>query len=427
MKMNNSETIQEQLHRAIAIAPEIKSILVKLAKRIECKHGMTGRMKLGNRLSEKLKSALLIIFPNTALDFRINDDVVLRIDRIVTSDDEADYWISALRNTLRSIDPQNDNENVIAVPELRRIINRGRLLYADLNPCWQAIENKPEEYIRIMRSKRLDEAQNELFTIAETVRWLRTDHDPLGLMDLSARFFNDSKVLKTRVSLLKLLQNWLMLLRNDEIDVTETEILRESVLADHGVIDNVTSSKVTLFGPLKYIKHGKIYDWPACLYEIGESATLSWDNLHGIEQIILPENTTVISCENETPFNQLIREYHTDLIIYTAGYPNSTVQRLLRLLADSAVKIQHWGDTDLDGLIIASILHKISPLRLWRCNIDELYKQQDRLLRLTAPQKARAETYLANHPDFPFMDELQITLQYGWLEQESWLPINDVD
>ena len=385
------------------------------------------KLGLGNRLSEKLKSALLIIFPNTALDFRINDDVVLRIDRIVTSDDEADYWISALRNTLRSIDPQNDNENVIAVPELRRIINRGRLLYADLNPCWQAIENKPEEYIRIMRSKRLDEAQNELFTIAETVRWLRTDHDPLGLMDLSARFFNDSKVLKTRVSLLKLLQNWLMLLRNDEIDVTETEILRESVLADHGVIDNVTSSKVTLFGPLKYIKHGKIYDWPACLYEIGESATLSWDNLHGIEQIILPENTTVISCENETPFNQLIREYHTDLIIYTAGYPNSTVQRLLRLLADSAVKIQHWGDTDLDGLIIASILHKISPLRLWRCNIDELYKQQDRLLRLTAPQKARAETYLANHPDFPFMDELQITLQYGWLEQESWLPINDVD
>ena len=218
-----------------------------------------------------------------------------------------------------------------------------------------------------------------------------------------------------------------MLLRNDETDTVETEILRESVLADYGVIENVTSSKVTLFGPMKYIKHEKIHDWPACLFEIGESATLSWDNLRDIDQIILPDNSTVVSCENETPFNQLIREHHKDLIIYTAGYPNSAVQRLIRLLADSAVKIQHWGDTDLDGLIIASILKKISPLKLWRCNIDELLKQKERLLRLTTSQKARAEKYLADHPDFPFMDELQFTLQHGWLEQESWLHVNHVD
>ena len=153
--------------------------------------------------------------------------------------------------------------------------------------------------------------------------------------------------------------------------------------------------------------------------------TLSWDNLRDIERVLLPENTIIITCENETPFNQLIRENHPGLIIYTAGYPNSAVQRLIRLLDDSKVKIQHRGDSDLDGLIIASILHKISPLRLWRCNIDDLQKQNDRLLLMTAPQKARSEAYLTSHSDFPFKDELQFTLQFGWLEQESWHPIND--
>ncbi|MDP8237496.1 MAG: DUF2399 domain-containing protein [Candidatus Hatepunaea meridiana] len=425
--MNNAESMQRQFQRAIATAPGIMSILVKLTKRIERNHGLKGRMKLGNRLSEELKSALLMILPNVALDFRITDDVILRIDRIVTSDEEADDWVSALQNTLRYYDPQNENDNILTAPDLRKITDRGRLLFSDLNSCWQAIDNKPEEYIRLMCSKKVDKAQDELFTIAETVRWLRSDHNPIGLMDLSARFFNDSKLLKTRNSLVKLLQDWLILLRNGDADASDNENLSESVLAEYGVFENVTSSKVTLFGPLKYIKRGKIHDWPASLSEIGESATLSWDNLRDIEQIILPENSAVVSCENETPFNQLIREHYTGLIIYTAGYPNTAVQLLFQLLADSTVKIQHWGDSDLDGLIIASILHKISPLILWRCNIDELYKQQDRLLRLTASQKARTETYLANHTDFPFLDELQFTLQFGWLEQESWLPINDVD
>lgn len=422
MKMNNSKTMQEQLQQVIAVAPEIQPLLMKLSKRIERNHGLTGRMKLGSRLSENVRSALLMIFPNAALSFCINDDVILRIYRIVNSNDEADDWISAFQTALRSIAPQNDKDDGLTAPELRKIVDRGRLLYFDLNSCWHSIEENPEEYLRLMRSKKMEEAQDEIFTIAEAVRWLRSDHEPIGLMDLSARFFNDSKVLKTRSSLVKLLQDWLMLLRNDEIDVTETEILRESVLADHGVFDNVTSSKVTLFGPLKYIKHGEIHDWPASLFEIGESATLSWDNLQGIEQIILPENSIVISCENETPFNQLIRECHTDLIIYTAGYPNSAVRRMFRLLAESTVKIQHWGDSDLDGLIIASILHKISPLILWRCGIDELHRQKDRLIPLTASQKARAERYLSNHSDFLFKDELQFTLQYGWLEQESWIP-----
>ncbi|MDP8287490.1 MAG: DUF2220 family protein [Candidatus Electryonea clarkiae] len=414
--------IQDQLLKASAKNTKLKVLLVKLAQRIERIQGLTGRMKLGHDLPNDLKSALLSVFPNSAIETKVNDDVILRIDRIADSDVDERSWISALQHIRRSSVADEGDENKLTVAELRKIIGRGRLLYPDLSNCWQAADKNPKEYLRIIHSKDAEQAQEELFAIAKAVQLLSSDHDPIGLMDLSARFLKDSKALKTRSSLIKLLQDWLILVRYGDTDVEDIDDLRKSVLTDFGVFENVTSSKVTLFGPLKYVKQGKTFDWPVCLYKAGESATLSWDNLRDIERVILPENTVIITCENETPFNQLIRENHSGLIIYTAGYPNSAVQRLLRLFSISAVKIQHWGDSDLDGLIIASTLNKIIPLALWRCNIEELRRHQRRFLPLTTFQKSRAETYLANHSDFPFKEELQFTLQNGWLEQESWLP-----
>lgn len=176
---------------------------------------------------------------------------------------------------------------------------------------------------------------------------------------------------------------------------------------------------MTLFGPLAYVKGGERFDWVAQLHARGETATLSWDNLHGIDALVLPADTPVITCENETPFNALIREGFPALYIYTAGYPNTAVTRLLHLLpAETA--IQHWGDTDLDGLRIAAMLHQIRPVRLWRCDLAEVQRHLTDLRLLKPAPQEKAERYLAQHLDFPFKDELVFTLAHGWLEQECW-------
>ena len=200
-----------------------------------------------------------------------------------------------------------------------------------------------------------------------------------------------------------------------------------TILSEHGVFNNATGSKVTVFGPLVYVKHGEMYDWIARLHAAGESATLSWDNLRDIEKIELPLDTEIITCENETPFNHLIRERHPGLIVYTAGYPNSAVNRLIRLLPPENGPIRHWGDSDFDGFLIASMLHEIRPVRLWRCDLATLHRCCDKMRAMDDGQRSRAEALLEQRPDFVFGEELQFSMHNGWLEQESWIPNTQTD
>lgn len=257
--------------------------------------------------------------------------------------------------------------------------------------------------------------QQEYFQLAAAVRFMLTDHEPLGMADFSARCFNDSKALKSTPSLARRLAEWLLTLRDEEM----TDETRRRVWAEYGVVENATAIKVTLRGPLVYYKRAERFDWIARLHARGETATLSWDNLRGIDAIALPDNTPVITCENETPFGALLREGIPGLLIYTAGYPNSAVCRLLHLLP-AQTTILHWGDSDLDGLRIAALLHRIHSVQLWRCNLTELQRHHTAFLPLSPDRRQKAVEYLANHPDFPFADELAFTIAHGWLEQERW-------
>jgi hypothetical protein len=130
----------------------------------------------------------------------------------------------------------------------------------------------------------------------------------------------------------------------------------------------------------------------------------------------------LISCENEAPFSRLIREKSTDCLLFTSGFPNSAVHKLYALLAPRARDCLHWGDTDPNGLYIASLLFAIHPLSLYRCDLATIKRHTGHLLPLTARQRERAQTILNTMEAFPFPDELACTLASGWMEQEIWQP-----
>jgi hypothetical protein len=160
------------------------------------------------------------------------------------------------------------------------------------------------------------------------------------------------------------------------------------------------------------------------LWNMGEAALLSLENLDAIEKIELPDDCTIYTCENESPFANMVRKRHPGLVIYTQGFPNTAVCRLYRVLAIQHPdnKRLHWGDTDLAGLQIASILHVIASLQLWRFALGDVAQRRESLIPLDEQTNMRINQVLASAKEFPFRENLQFTSLHGWLEQERFEP-----
>lgn len=392
--------------------PEIKDILHKLAVHIAKNRVLKGRVKLGENFTSSTINGLLSLFPNSAIDFK-NKAVYIKLNKINIASEDESSWIIALCDSCGINLKTHDNIKNDALTESALLIDRCRLEFPDLLPIWDS-ENIPE-LSAMIKNRTATIVQNEYFQLANIIKFLLSDHEPLGMADLSARFFADSKVLKTTPQIVRKLADWLLILRDEEINDNS----RRQIWSDYNVTENTTAIKVTLFGPLIYYKNSECFDWIKKLYLQGETATLSWDNLRGIDSLVLPGDVPVYTCENETPFNMLVREKNNGLYIYSAGYPNSAVCKVLHLLPENTI-IQHWGDSDFDGLRIATIINKIRQVKLWRCSLPELIRHHSTLLPLSSEKQTRANSFLSNNPDFPFVNELKYSIENGWLEQENW-------
>ena len=188
------------------------------------------------------------------------------------------------------------------------------------------------------------------------------------------------------------------------------------------MVESGGSVPATIYGNLRYGKAGRRFDQIAAMAGLGEAAVLSLGNLRGVESIEIPPETTLITCENESPFAGLARACPPVIILYTQGFPNAAVCKLYRLIGGNSkcVRRLHWGDSDPAGLRIAAILHGIHPLELWRCDLKTLQRHRDRLKPLQPAARKGARTLLARDPTFPFAEELRFTIEQGWLEQEQW-------
>lgn len=404
------------LAQALSECPGLGVHLHKILDRYDRRGELSGTLKLGDAsLPVDELRALRHLF-GQAIKTSRRGEHKLDLTRFLEHLPDTSAWINELYQALnrpRRNLKQEDSENTL---RFQKLVDQLHLRFPEQAPIQYFLRQTCKRHTGLSDND-FRGLRERWFKLGETVDYLRVNRDPIGLSDLGAKFFQDSKVLR-KGKLYNELCTWL--------NVLESEGLPENsdpgnVLSHFGVTENLTSIKVTFFGLLRYQKAGVWYDWPCGLRENGESCTLSLDNLAGMEAVEFMEGGTVITCENETPFNNLIRENSSQPVIYTAGFPNSAVQYLLRKLSPDT-RIQHWGDSDRAGLQIASILGRIRTVSLWRCDVPELKGHCGKLRPTTDSDRQAIHAMLEEYPDHPFAAELRFTADNGWLEQESWQP-----
>ena len=394
----------------------LTDILGKIARKYERTGKLGGTIKLGTGLLHNQLQKLHQFFGVDPIRISRNEEVRLHLDRLLQQGSEQ-FWLTRIAEALgtalkHSPKCSQDEQNAV-------LLDRLRLGFPRLRDLVDYLAENPEE-LRGLRIGSASDTTNRCFQLAKTLQYLLDNTEPVTVSELGAQFFESSKALR-QGELRTLLLRWLRLsLRDADLSDDEDQLLENF----HVYHDRLTVNAV-LFGPVIYRKHGREFDWIYQLYKQGEAATLNWANLMEMETMHWQDSEgdppQLICCENEAPFSQLVRQQPGNGYLFTGGFPNSAVCTIYRLLAPQASRCLHWGDSDPNGLRIASILHALFPLQLYRCNIETLKRCEQFLLPLTDRQKCVARAMLTPG-EFPFQDELRFTLAQGWLEQEKWCP-----
>ena len=190
-------------------------------------------------------------------------------------------------------------------------------------------------------------------------------------------------------------------------------------LARLGVEENPFTSSVTVFAPFSFsLETGEAFDHPARMFRAGLAVQLPRQTVLRIREVRLADGCTrIMTSENAAPFERSVRAGIPCL--YTEGYPNVAVSRLLALFAAQGVVADHAGDGDLDGFIIADRVAEAIPVG--RVVADELADSDSVSRRPVTPStRKRWEAYLAAHCDFAHARSIRIAMERGWTEQESY-------
>jgi hypothetical protein len=302
--------------------------------------------------------------------------------------------------------PEGSGEAALATALLRQ-----KLLHPG---CARLLDvlGRSDDLARLFRGQSRAEAL--LDGLLRAVERLRDNRAAITLSQLGADALQDSKALRSGA-----LRKLLVVLLVIEAEAEDDDPAQ--VLARFGVIDNPYTTLALLYGPVAYSDgDGRLWDWPTQLHGAGQAAALTWEQVQGMRAIhLLSSVTGVITSENAAPFHRLVEQRSPAVCVYTGGYPNSAVMRVLRLLAEAGLRARHWGDTDLDGLRIAECVSRAIPVEL---DVEDGATCAGRLIPLDDVQRIRAAAFLAAHPDFVYRDALAATLRHGWLEQEQSQP-----
>ena len=290
-------------------------------------------------------------------------------------------------------------------------LQRAKLIHGDL-PFIADAADTPE----IVRF--LDDPQNEKPWIAlygwGIQRWRKVE-GTTTLSQLGSDLFNDSKSLRSgslRRQLLLILQ---ML---DATDIADERVL----FTKFGIVDNPYTSHVTLFAPIQLkMDDGKVLDFPLRLHEMGMACQLPLETIERVSDIIWSgKSLEVHTSENAAPFAMMVKAGKS--AIYTEGYPNFAVKKLLRLLKPLGVEAVHEGDADLDGFRIAEEIGRCIHLK--RVVASEVLARRDPKtgIPMTDEQKARLSAFRAKGTlDSPYYEDYLRLKKLGrWFEQEAF-------
>ena len=236
------------------------------------------------------------------------------------------------------------------------------------------------------------------------------------LSQLGSDWFNDSKILRSGS-----LRRQLVLILSAISGVSADD--ERSVLAEAGIEENPYTSSVVVSAPFTFrLKDGTRFDYPMKFFmkrlvcqlpleivrEI-DSNSIGWEGYDNL----------VTTCENAAPITRYVQDRSP--VVYTEGYPNLAVQRLLKIFARRGLKSVHMGDADLDGFRIAATVDRCIPVE--RVGAAEVLADPKRLkgIPLTPSQAARIDRFLPLHPDFKYAESVRRIRERGcWYEQEGF-------
>ena len=237
-----------------------------------------------------------------------------------------------------------------------------------------------------------------------------TTMSPVTLSQLGTDILGDSKSLRAGARRM-VLERVLCAVVGMDTDESGRE-----VSVRFGIEENPFTSFVTVFAPFSFtLDTGETFRYPIEMFRTGLAAQLARQTVMRIRDVRIDVDRIVTS-ENAAPFEALVREGVPCL--YTEGYPNAAVIRLMELFAAQGMTVDHAGDGDLDGFLIADRIS--NAIRVQRVIADEVSKDDSIPRRpISLQSRRRWEEYLATHPEFTHASSLCIALVRGWIEQES--------
>ncbi len=414
----------------LAEHPQCAPCLERICDRCDAKGELSGTVTLGRNLPYVSVVQPLHRLFGDAAKVTASGALRLSVDRWLGGSNarpDRERWLSGLYRALARDRVDRARQKADVERAAATIIERWRLTFPQLRLVADVLRTQVRRWQRAVQRHGREQVQGRLFAAGKLVSFLASNTEPVRAAELGARLCGDSKALLPG-ELRRLVGDWLLLL--DGQAEAGGAAARRQAFERHYVVDNPTAVKVLLFGPFVYRKDGSLLTWIRDLWRAGESAVLSLDNLRDVSEFTLDADsaeTTVCTCENETPFCRLKEERCRGGLIYTEGFPNGAVMRVLHLLAVRSYEWRHWGDSDLAGLRIAAMVHQVHPVQLWRCDLAELARHRPFLRPLTDRQAQGARGFMRRHPAFPFAGELQFLAEHGWLEQESWRPADAGD
>jgi hypothetical protein len=140
----------------------------------------------------------------------------------------------------------------------------------------------------------------------------------------------------------------------------------------------------------------------------------------------------LLTIENLTSYHQWIGrhggENDDELVIYTGGFPNRTLQKFLSKLSTAfegtatTLKMRHWGDIDLGGIKIYKFLQAnfLPELRPFRMDTAILLQNESHAAAISSDYAEQIRQALAEEQYADWHELLQFMLDRGIrLEQES--------
>ena len=230
----------------------------------------------------------------------------------------------------------------------------------------------------------------------------------------SQRVFGDSKYFERCIE-----APLLILLRRFAEEPCETDAAyldMAGITSHHG--------KVWIAGHMDFSLHGRAYT----LADFTGGIELTYDTVAAMKiETLLP---SILTVENLTNAEALAQSEEDRLLVYTAGFPNRTIQAFLSKVSEmKPQKTKHWGDLDYGGIRIFEYLRKnfFSHLMPYRMDVEELRAHRAFAQHLTDAQTKRLKALLCREDFASWHELIRVMLSEGiWLEQEALLWENDM-